>query len=195
MLTWYAALPLPRLDLSSANDTELQLMIQRLYTITGYELHAFNATMEHGIPSLWVIAKNTRENGMNVVCAGGSHLDPVRALKSAIHEIAGMLLITDDELEEKREYYENCLQDAYLVNKMEDHSMLYGLKEAEERLHFLLRDDAPMQTFQEMNRLQSFDLDLTSDLHQLLNRLGQTGLEVIVIDQTVPLIEKTDCIV
>lgn len=46
--------------------------------------------------------KNTRENGMNVVCAGGSHLDPVRALKSAIHEIAGMLLITDDELEEKK---------------------------------------------------------------------------------------------
>lgn len=68
--------------------------------------------------------------------------------------------------------------------------MLYGLKEAEERLHFLLRDDAPVQSFQEMNGLQSFDLDLTSDLHQLLNRLGQTGLEVIVVDQTVPLIEK-----
>ena len=47
-----------------------------------------------------------------------------------------------------------------------------------------------MQTFQEMNALQSVDLDLTSDLHQLLNRLGQTGLEVIVVDQTVPLIEK-----
>ena len=40
LLTWYAKLPLPRLDLSSANDTELQLMIQRLRTITGYELHA-----------------------------------------------------------------------------------------------------------------------------------------------------------
>ena len=52
-----------------------------------------------------------------------------------------------------------------------------------------------MQTFQEMNGLQSFDLDLTSDLHQLLDRLGQFGLEVIVVDQTVPLIEKTDYIV
>lgn len=52
--------------------------------------------------------KNTRENGMNVVCAGGAHLDPIRALKSAIQEIAGMLLITDDELEHKREYYENA---------------------------------------------------------------------------------------
>ncbi|HDR7160796.1 TOMM precursor leader peptide-binding protein [Bacillus cereus] len=190
LLTWYAELPLPRLDLSSANDTELQLMIQRLYTITGYELHAFNATMEHGIPSLWVIAKNTRENGMNVVCAGGAHLDPIRALKSAIQEIAGMLLITDDELEHKREYYEKCLQDPYFVNKMEDHSMLYGLKETEERLHFLLREDAPVQTFQEMNVSQSFDMDLTSDLHQLLNRLHQSNLEIIVVDQTVPLIEK-----
>ena len=68
--------------------------------------------------------------------------------------------------------------------------MLYGLKEAEERLHFLLREDAPVQTFQEMNALQAFDMDLTSDLHQLLNRLHQSGLEVIVVDQTVPLIEK-----
>ena len=73
--------------------------------------------------------------------------------------------------------------------------MLYGLKEAEERLYFLLRGDAPVQTFQEMNALQSVDLDLTSDLHQLLNRLQQSGLEVIVVDQTVPLIEKTDYIV
>lgn len=56
-------------------------MIQRLRTITGYELHAFNATMEHGIPSLWVIAKIRVKNGMNVVCAGGAHLDPIRALK------------------------------------------------------------------------------------------------------------------
>ena len=68
--------------------------------------------------------------------------------------------------------------------------MLYGLKEAEERLHFLLREDAPVQTFQEMNALQSFDMDLTSDLHQLLNRLHQSRLEVIVVDQTVRLIEK-----
>ncbi len=37
--------------------------------------------------------------------------------------------------------------------------MLYGLKEVEERLHFLLRGDAPVQTFQEMNALQSVDLD------------------------------------
>lgn len=190
LLTWYAELPLPRLDLSSANDTELQLMLERLRTITGYELYVFNATMEHGIPSIWVIAKNTRQDGMNLVCAGGAHMEPIRAVKNAIHEIAGMLLITDEELEQKREKYENCLQDPYLVSQMEDHSMLYGLKEAEERLHFLLRDDDPVQTFQEMNALQSFDMDLTSDLHQLLNRLHQSGLEVIVVDQTVPLIEK-----
>ena len=41
-----------------------------------------------------------------------------------------------------------------------------------------------------MNVSQSFDMDLTSDLHQLLNRLHQSNLEIIVVDQTVPLIEK-----
>lgn len=46
-----------------------------------------------------------------------------------------------------------------------------------------------------MNALQSFDMDLTSDLHQLLNRLHQSGLEVIVVDQTVPLMKRTAYIV
>ncbi|KFM99206.1 bacteriocin biosynthesis protein SagD [Bacillus clarus] len=190
LLTWYAKLPLPRLDLDSAEDTELQLMIERLRTITGYELHVFNATMEHGIPSIWAIAKNTKQDGINLVCAGGAHLEPIRAVKSAIHELAGMLLIMDEDLEKNREKYENCLQDPYLVTQMEDHSMLYSLKEAEDRLDFLFHDDLPVQTFQEMNTLRSFDMDLTIDLHHLLDRLHRSGLEVIIIDQTLPLIQK-----
>ena len=43
-----------------------------------------------------------------------------------------------------------------------------------------------MQTFQEMNVSQSFDMDLTSDLHQLLNRLHQSNLEIIVVIKPFP---------
>ncbi|MFJ8530218.1 TOMM precursor leader peptide-binding protein [Bacillus sp. NPDC094106] len=191
LLTWYAQLPLPRLDLASADDVELQWMIERMHTITGYDLHVFDATMEHGIPSIWAIAKNTKQDGMNLVCAGGAHMEPLRAIKNAIHELAGMLLIMDENLETNRQKYEQCLLDPYLVTQMEDHSMLYGLPEAEERFHFLLNDDRTVQkTFQQMNHLKSTNRDLTSDLRHLLDRLHQSGLEVIVIDQTVPLIEK-----
>ncbi|WP_242142395.1 MULTISPECIES: TOMM precursor leader peptide-binding protein [unclassified Bacillus cereus group] len=190
LLTWYAQLPLPRIDLRSSEDIELQLMMARMQAITGYELHVFNATMEHGIPSIWAIAKNTRKSGMNLVCAGGAHMDPVRAVKSAIHELAGMLLIMDENLETNRKTYEQCLEDPYLVTKMEDHSMLYGLPEAEERLQFLLDTHQPLQTFKEMNHLKSINKNLTSDLSHLLTRLHHAGLDVIVVDQTVPLIEK-----
>ncbi|MBY0600185.1 TOMM precursor leader peptide-binding protein [Bacillus bingmayongensis] len=190
LLTWYAQLPLPRLDLASADDVELQLMIERMRTITGYDLHVFDATMEHGIPSIWAIAKNTKQDGMNLVCAGGAHMEPLRAVKNAIHELAGMLLTMDEKFEANKQKYEKCLRDPYLVTQMEDHSMVYGLLEAEERLQFLLNDDRHVQTFQQMHQLKSIDRDLTSDLRHLLDRLHHSGLEVIVIDQTVPLIQK-----
>ncbi|WJE53885.1 TOMM precursor leader peptide-binding protein [Bacillus cereus] len=190
LLTWYAQLPLPRLDLASTDDVELQLMIERMRTITGYELHVFDATMEHGIPSIWAIAKNTKQDGMNLVCAGGAHMEPLRAIKSAIHELAGMLLTMDKNLETNKQKYEHCLRDPYLVTQMEDHSMVYGLPEAEERLQFLLNDHRSVRTFKEMHQLKSTDRDLTSDLRHLLDRLHHSGLEVIVIDQTVPLIQK-----
>ena len=42
-----------------------------------------------------------------------------------------------------------CCNDSSLVQKMDDHGMLYGLPEAEERLQFLLDDNRPLRTFDE----------------------------------------------
>ena len=88
LMTWYAELPLPRLDPYSANDQELKLMIDRVRAVGGYDLYFYNSTMEHGIPSVWAMAKNRKQKGLNIICAAGAHLDPVRAVKSAIHELA-----------------------------------------------------------------------------------------------------------
>lgn len=57
LLTWYAQLPLTRLDPYSANDKELELMIERARAAAGYDIYLFNSTMEHGIPSIWALAK------------------------------------------------------------------------------------------------------------------------------------------
>ncbi|KPV43404.1 TOMM precursor leader peptide-binding protein [Alicyclobacillus ferrooxydans] len=149
LLTWYAQLPLPRVDLSSYPDSELQWMIARLRTVAGYDLHFFNATMENGIPTVFAIAKNRRSYGLNLMCSAGSHVDPMRATKSAIQETAGMLLRFDEKLETKRAEYLQMLRDSSYVRQMDDHSMLYGLPEAEERLGFLLREKRPVQSFEE----------------------------------------------
>ncbi|NGP59408.1 TOMM precursor leader peptide-binding protein [Paenibacillus thiaminolyticus] len=186
LMTWYARLPLPRLDLRSVPDRELRWMTDRLEAVAGYDMYLYNSTMEHGIPSVWALAKNKKERGVNLICAAGAHPDPIRAAKSAIHEVAGMLLTVSEKFEENRRQYERMLLDPYQVVQMEDHSMLYGLKQAEERLDFLLNDDRPIQTFAEAFEPKGWNADLTDDLKAMLHVFRQLNLEVIVVDQTTP---------
>ncbi|UVI33399.1 TOMM precursor leader peptide-binding protein [Paenibacillus spongiae] len=186
LMTWYARLPLPRLDLRSVQDRELRWMTDRLEAVAGYDVHLYKSTMEHGIPSVWALAKNRKELGVNLICAAGAHPDPIRAAKSAIHEVAGMLLTLSEKFEENRQQYERMLHDPYQVVQMEDHSMLYGLKQSEGRLDFLLNDDRPMQTFAEAFEPRGWNVDLTDDLKAMLHVFRQLNLEVIVVDQTTP---------
>ncbi|MBY0122872.1 TOMM precursor leader peptide-binding protein [Bacillus sp. S/N-304-OC-R1] len=190
LLTWYAQLPLPRLDLSSANDKELQLMVSRIREVTGYDLHFYNATMEHGIPSVWAVAKNRRSKGANIICAGAANPDPVKAVKSAIFELAGMMIRHDEILEKNRQKYEEMLQNPFAVRTMVDHGMLYGLREAEENLSFLLDENRPLRTFDEEFKCPPVNPDLKDDVEDLLNRFRRLGLEVIVVDQTSPITKR-----
>jgi ribosomal protein S12 methylthiotransferase accessory factor len=190
LMTWYAQLPLPRLDPFSANDLELRLMVERLQAVSGYDVHMFNATMENGIPSIWVLAKNRKQKGVNLICAAGAHPDPVRAAKSSIHEVAGLLLTLDEKFEANREEYVRMLHDSSLVQKMEDHSMLYSLPEAEVRLHFLLDENRPLRTFDGEFKRKARHADLTDDLKDILQAFRRLNLDVIVVDQTTPEIRR-----
>ena len=186
LMTWYAQLNLPRLDPASADDLELQLMIERMRAVAGYDLYLYNSTMEHGIPSIFAIAKNRKKEGLNLICAAGAHLDPVRAVKSAVHELAGMMLTLDEKLETNQKEYTRMLKDSSLVKQMDDHGMLYGLPQAEERLNFLLNDHRPLLTFAKEFKWESSHLDLTDDLLDILKVFRQIDLDVIVVDQTTP---------
>lgn len=192
LLAWYAELPLPRLDPYSANDLELEMMIQRVQITAGYELYFYNSTMEHGIPSVWVMAKNCKEKGLNLICAAGAHLDPVRAAKSAVHELAAMMLTLDEKFEKDRGQFLKMLEDSTLVQKMDDHGMLYGLPQAQERLQFLLDEGRPVQTFAEAFKWKSCNEDLTVDLQEILHRFQQLNLEVIIVEQTTPEIKRNE---
>ncbi|MBU8907506.1 TOMM precursor leader peptide-binding protein [Desertibacillus haloalkaliphilus] len=190
LLTWYAKLPLPRLDLRSANDKELQLMVDRITEVTGYDLYFYNSTMEHGIPSVWAVAKNRRSKGVNIICAAGANPDPVRAVKSSIYELAGMMFRDDEKLERNRQKYKRMLKDPFAVRTMEDHGMLYGLKEAEERFNFLFDDQRPLRTFAEEFKEPTANTDLKDDLLDVLQRLRRFNLDVIVVDQTSTVIKR-----
>ncbi|MGR3764165.1 TOMM precursor leader peptide-binding protein [Rossellomorea sp. NS-SX7] len=190
LLTWYAELNLPRLDPLTAGDEELELMIDRVRAVAGYDLYLYNATMEHGIPSVFAMAKNRKDSGLNLILAAGAHLDPVRAAKSAIQELAGMMLNLDEKLEKNKAKFEKMLYDDSLVRQMDDHGMLYGLPQAEERLGFLLNDNRPLRSFREEFKWTSNHTDLTDDLKDILAALRSRDLDVIVVDQTAPELAK-----
>ncbi|KON87894.1 bacteriocin biosynthesis protein SagD [Sporosarcina globispora] len=191
LMTWYGQLSLPRLDPYSSKDKELQLMIERVKTAAGYDLYLYNATMEHGIPSVWAMAKNRKKKGLNIICAAGAHLDPLRAIKSAVHELAGMMGTLDDKFEENKKEFLRMLQDSSLVGKMDDHGMLYGLPQAEERLKFLLDENRPLRTFSEEFKWEGGHTDLTEDLRDIIQALHRQKLDVIVVDQTTPEIKSS----
>lgn len=192
LLSWYSRLKLPRLDLQTAEDEELLLMAERMKAVAGYDLYLFNSTMEHGIPSVWAMAKNRKDTGLNIICAAGAHLDPVKAAKSAVQELAGMMLNLDGKLEGNKEKYLEMLEDDSLVREMDDHGMLFGLPQAEKRLAFLLEDNRPLQSFQDAFQKESRHADLTEDLRDILQEFRQLGLNVIVVDQTPPELSKNE---
>jgi len=190
LMAWYGRLAIPRLDPYSSGDAELRLMIDRLQAVPGYDVQLFNATTENRIPSIWAIAKNRTTKGAHLFCAGGAHLDPVRAAKSAILETAGNIVYANEELARNKETYRAMLTDPDLVMRMEDHVLLYGIPEAEERLSFLLDRNDPPRTFAEEFEAKPFNTDLTDDLKDVLNRFRELRLDVIVINQTAPEISR-----
>jgi ribosomal protein S12 methylthiotransferase accessory factor len=186
LLTWYAQLSVPRLDPYSSNDKQLQLMVDHLQFIAGYELYLFNTSTENGIPSIWAIAKNKGKTGANLISAGGAHLDPISAVKSAIQEVAGNIVFLGEMFNKNRDEYYRMLDDPYLVRRMEDHSLLYSLPETEDRLHFLLDQNRPLRTFEEEFNPRVPHADLTDELKDVLQQFRRLNLDVIVIDQSTP---------
>lgn len=196
LMTWYAKLPVPRLDPCSANDRELSLMIERLRVVSGYDVELFNTTMENGIPSIWALAINRKATGANLICGAGAHLDPLRAAKSAIHELANTMSMLQETFEEQREAAEQMFRDSFLVQQMSDHAMLYGLPQAEERLQFLLGGNRSLRSFDEEFKPRAKHGDLTDDLKDVLRTFLGLNLDIIVVNQTSPetLRNGLDCV-
>ncbi|CAG7654845.1 TOMM precursor leader peptide-binding protein [Paenibacillus allorhizosphaerae] len=184
LMTWYARLQVPRLDHSTSGDRELSMMIERFEAVTGYEAYLYDTTMENGIPSIWAVAKGAAEHNANLICAAGAHLDPVRAAKSAMYELAGLVPRIEERRRERRAEAEAMVDDSFLVQHMDDHALLYSLPQTEERLRFLLEDRRPVRTFAESFPAVPAHEDLTDDLQQVLQTFRSLQMDVIVVDQS-----------
>ena len=191
LMTWYARLPVARIDLSSARDRSIPMLAGTIEAETGYRLQAFDTTMEHGIPSVWAMA--VRPPGAAqpaLACSAGAHLDPERAISGALCELGPILVDLVAKYPDVAERSRAMVSDPSLVAAMDDHSVLYASDEACGRLDFLTesarsRSLADMRSGHRSATTLQND-DLTDDLTDMVSRLRTHGLDVIVVDQTTP---------
>jgi ribosomal protein S12 methylthiotransferase accessory factor len=185
LMTWYAGMSVPRIDLGSARDRTVPLIAEAMTAETGYRVMAFDTTVEQRVPCVWAMAVNPEDDGRpKVVCSAGSHLEPERAAENALSELGPILTDLIRRYPEQRDKAAAMAADSSAVTVMSDHALLYAAPEVFGRLDFLTgvtetrRFDAMSTGFGNQ--------DLREDLRELVDRYLATGLDVVVVDQTTP---------
>lgn len=190
LMTWYSSLALPRIDLRGAPSREVRLVSSVISADTGCEVLAFDTTMEHGVPSVWVMAVHPDDHveTAKMICSAAAHLDPEKAVVSALNELGPARASLDDTFPGESARAREMLDDPLQVQTMTDHSLLYGAYEAFARLDFLTGSSAARDLGDMTASVEGAwrDADLTKDLRDVIDRLGASGMDVIVVDQTTP---------
>jgi ribosomal protein S12 methylthiotransferase accessory factor len=190
LITWHARIPAPRIDLASTKDMETSLLIERFQRAHGVGVHAFNITPSEAIPCVWVMAvdESGEQHRPRVMCSAGASLDPERALRSALFELAAMMpsLCRQYEQESERERAFKMLACPDEVTTMEDHRLVNAVPEAWPRFAFLGGSEQSLQDAFSGFYKEAPEMDLTKELRGLIARYLDQGLDVIVVNQTCP---------
>ena len=190
LMTWYARMPVPEVDLRRAPDPQIRLIVERIER-GGYRVRAFDITLTEAIPALWVLAEDTTGDDARprVVCASGSALDPAAAAAAALGELAPTLEQEERGYPDEAERARQMAADPDLVRIMTDHSLCNATPEAFDRFSFLLDGDRVIEWDQFGRAPWPWHADLRDDLAEAVARMLDGGMDVIVVDQTSPLHE------
>jgi ribosomal protein S12 methylthiotransferase accessory factor len=188
LMTWYARMPVPRIDPSSARDRAIPTLVDTIEAETGYQVRIFDTTLEQGIPCFWVMAVDPSEASgrPKVLCAAGSHLDPERAVENALSELSHILISLIATFPEESRRAREMVTDPSLVKAMADHAVVNSDVTAFHRFDFLT-ESAQLRSFADIWQPGGHrNADLSDDLSSVIDRYRETGLDIIVVDQTTP---------
>lgn len=187
LLTWYRKLRLPELDLQNDPDPELRTVLRKSELFTGCEFRAFLSTMEHGMPSVWLVAVGRDPDGPAVLAGAGAHPDLRQAVVGALYELAKRVLGITHYYPTRRAEVLPMLEDARMVKQLEHHPMVNCLPEARERFSFLLdQRTTPLPIDSVRADGHAPTLDLRDDLASAVDAMLGCGFDVLVVDQTMP---------
>ena len=190
LMTWYARMPVPEVDLARAPDPRIGLIAERIER-PGYRVRVFDMTLAEGIPAFWVLAQDTTgdDTRPTVVCTSGSALDPAAAVLTALSELAPIVEQEMRRYPPEAERARKMAADADLVRVMTDHALCAATPEAFDRFAFLLSGDR-VTGWDECGRGRwPLHADLRDDLSVAVDRMLSGGMDVVVVDQTSPLHE------
>lgn len=180
LMTWYAQLPAARIKLDSARE-EAMIVALSIEATTGFDVMVFDTTMEHGISSVWALAVNPVDEWPKMTCAGASGLNMDDAVLSGLNELAPVVENLKNSDFGDRATASSMALDPYRVVTMAHHLALYAHPDAFPRLSFLT--EAPTVEVSPPD-IAFQNADLSRDLDELVARLREVGLEVVVVDQT-----------
>jgi ribosomal protein S12 methylthiotransferase accessory factor len=191
LLTWYGRMPVPRIDLHSARDPAIGLQAAAVTAETGYEVAVYDTTVEHGIPCVWAMAVNPGDDPgqPKAACAGGAHPDPETAVLGALSEVGPQLADHIRLFPDWAESARRMAAEANLVTTLTDHALLNTVPEVFGRFEFLTAGTAVRSLPELRARTRGAfgtTADLRDDLDEAVRRYLDTGMDVIVVDQTTP---------
>jgi ribosomal protein S12 methylthiotransferase accessory factor len=192
LLTWYRRLALPEVRLDGAGG-ELDELLRKTRLFTGFSVRCFLATMEYGMPSFWLAAENTdpaaTAGGPVVLAGSGAHPDPRQAIVAGLYELAGIALATRHGYAARRVDAQRMYRDPTLIRRMPDHSLVGALPEARPRYDFLLdggHGDIALEDVPALPGTWPRERDLRNALSDAVGGILGVGLDVLVVDQTMP---------
>lgn len=188
LLTWYARLRAPKVELRSARRPELPLLAERIEREHGYRVLVFDTTADHGVPSVAVLAVDSTpaRDRPAVMCSAGAHLDPESACWSALGELALFVSRHVEEYQAHQDEAAAMVVDSDLVRRMDDHAVLYGHQDTVPRWDFLLGTEDSTTFADGFGGGVEPAADLRDDVLGLIDRFARAGLDVVAVDQTGP---------
>ncbi|GAB3996729.1 hypothetical protein GCM10029992_17640 [Glycomyces albus] len=189
LLTWYTRRPVRPLAVDDAEVPSLRGMRALLDRI-GYDLRLFDTTTELGIPSVMSQVVRRDDDGPVAFFAAGAHCDPRRAVASAATEAVTNCVVRHRLPEatraEEDEEGRHLLDEPERVTTLHDHTILYNYPETRSWWSYLDADAEPATLAEAYGdwRGEWVHRDLTEVLRRAVARMGEHGMDPIVVDQT-----------
>lgn len=193
---WYGRIGLPEIRLGATCPKAVQTWLGHIQS-RGFDVRFFDMSLDLKVPCILAIAVNQKDVFPKVFCAAAAHLNPYRAVASALIELymqlSSLAKLAQDEskLASVREMH----QDSHKVRRIPDHTHVNALPESFSRWSFLLNGKCSSTLVHPKRNIEDtvpqtsalFSLhthDIKTILESLLSHIYLNGYDVLVVNQT-----------